>query len=165
MFGRTVAPALAMGNATVIKRRKRPCMVPLRLAELAAEAGFPDGAINVVPGLGEEAGAALSPTIAALISSRSRAARKVGTLIPDRSGEEPYRLHARTRRQIPADHLRRCRSRSRRAIRGGRNRAECRADLLGGQPSSGGTAHLGQVHGGSENPLRADPRGHAGDGS
>jgi len=60
MFGRTVAPALAMGNATVIKPAEEACLVPLRLAELAAEAGFPEGAINVVPGLGEEAGAALS---------------------------------------------------------------------------------------------------------
>jgi aldehyde dehydrogenase (NAD+) len=60
MFSRTVAPALAMGNATVIKPAEEACMVPLRIAELAAEAGFPEGAINIVPGLGEEAGAALS---------------------------------------------------------------------------------------------------------
>jgi aldehyde dehydrogenase (NAD+) len=60
MFGRTVAPALAMGNATVVKPAEEACLVPLRVAELAAEVGFPEGAINVVPGLGEEAGAALS---------------------------------------------------------------------------------------------------------
>jgi aldehyde dehydrogenase (NAD+) len=60
MFGRTVAPALAMGNSTVIKPAEEACLVPLRLAELAAEAGFPEGAVNVVPGLGEEAGAALA---------------------------------------------------------------------------------------------------------
>ena len=60
MFGRTVAPALAMGNATVIKPAEDACLTPLRLAELAAEVGFPEGAINIVPGLGEEAGAALS---------------------------------------------------------------------------------------------------------
>jgi len=60
MFGRTVAPALAMGNATVVKPAEEACLVPLRLAELAAEAGFPEGAVNVVPGLGEEAGAALA---------------------------------------------------------------------------------------------------------
>jgi aldehyde dehydrogenase (NAD+) len=60
MFGRTVAPALAMGNATVIKPAEEACLVPLRLAELCAEAGFPEGAVNVVPGLGEEAGAALA---------------------------------------------------------------------------------------------------------
>jgi aldehyde dehydrogenase (NAD+) len=60
MFGRTMAPALAMGNATVCKPAEEACMVPLRLAELSVEAGFPEGAINMVPGLGEEAGAALS---------------------------------------------------------------------------------------------------------
>ena len=60
MFGRTVAPALAMGNACVVKPAEDACLTPLRLAELAAEVGFPDGALNIVPGLGEEAGAALS---------------------------------------------------------------------------------------------------------
>jgi len=60
MFGRTVAPALAMGNACVIKPAEDACLTPLRMAELAAEAGFPEGAINIVPGLGEEAGAALA---------------------------------------------------------------------------------------------------------
>ena len=60
MFGRTLAPALAMGNASVVKPAEDACLTPLRLAELAAEAGFPEGAINLVPGLGEEAGAALA---------------------------------------------------------------------------------------------------------
>jgi aldehyde dehydrogenase (NAD+) len=59
MFGRTIAAALAVGNATVLKPAEDACMTPLRLAELATEAGFPAGAINVVPGYGEEAGAAL----------------------------------------------------------------------------------------------------------
>ncbi|MEX0960073.1 MAG: aldehyde dehydrogenase family protein [Burkholderiales bacterium] len=60
MFGRSLAPALAMGNATVIKPAEEACMTPVRLAELAMEAGFPEGAINLVTGIGEEAGAALS---------------------------------------------------------------------------------------------------------
>ncbi|WP_294641144.1 aldehyde dehydrogenase family protein [uncultured Aureimonas sp.] len=60
MFGRTVGPALAMGNACVVKPAEDACLTPLRLAELMAEVGFPEGAIAVVPGLGEEAGAALS---------------------------------------------------------------------------------------------------------
>jgi aldehyde dehydrogenase (NAD+) len=60
MFGRTLGPALAVGNATVVKPAEDACMTPLRMAELAAEAGFPEGAINIVPGLGEEAGAALA---------------------------------------------------------------------------------------------------------
>ena len=60
MFGRTVAPALAMGNACVVKPAEDACLTPLRIAELAAAVGFPAGALNVVPGLGEAAGAALS---------------------------------------------------------------------------------------------------------
>lgn len=59
MFGRTLAPALAVGNATVMKPAEDACMTTLRLVELAAEAGFPEGAINLVPGRGIEAGAAL----------------------------------------------------------------------------------------------------------
>ena len=60
MFGRSLAPALAMGNATVIKPAEDACLSTLRLAELCADAGFPAGAINLVPGSGETAGAALS---------------------------------------------------------------------------------------------------------
>lgn len=59
MFGRTLAPALAVGNATVLKPAEDACLTTLRLAELAIAAGFPEGAINVVPGRGIEAGAAL----------------------------------------------------------------------------------------------------------
>lgn len=60
MFGRTLAPALAMGNATVLKPAEDACLATLRMAELAREAGFPPGAINLVPGRGEVAGAALA---------------------------------------------------------------------------------------------------------
>ena len=60
MFGRSVAPALAMGNAAVVKPAEDACLSIVRTAELALEVGFPPGALNVVTGLGEEAGAALS---------------------------------------------------------------------------------------------------------
>ena len=60
MFGRTLAPALAMGNATVLKPAEEACLTPLRITALSEQAGFPRGAINVVTGLGEEAGAALA---------------------------------------------------------------------------------------------------------
>ncbi|MCE0506559.1 aldehyde dehydrogenase family protein [Roseivivax sp. GX 12232] len=60
MFGRTIAPALAMGNACVLKPAEDACLSPIRLCELAAEAGLPPGALNCVPGRGESAGAALS---------------------------------------------------------------------------------------------------------
>ncbi len=60
MFGRTIGASTAAGNAVVMKPAEEACLSVLRLAELAQEAGFPPGAINVVTGLGEEAGAALS---------------------------------------------------------------------------------------------------------
>ena len=60
MIGRTVAPALAMGNATVLKPAEDTSLSALRFAEIAAGAGLPDGVLNVVTGLGEEAGAALT---------------------------------------------------------------------------------------------------------
>jgi len=60
MFGRTIAPALAMGNATVLKPAEEACAICLEFGRLAIEAGFPAGALNIVTGLGEEAGAALT---------------------------------------------------------------------------------------------------------
>ena len=59
MFGRSLAPALAAGNAVVLKPAEDACMSPLLLSAIAEEAGIPAGAINVVTGLGHEAGAAL----------------------------------------------------------------------------------------------------------
>ncbi|MCG8354114.1 MAG: aldehyde dehydrogenase family protein [Kiloniellales bacterium] len=58
--GRSIGAALAMGNACVVKPAEDACQSILRIAELALEAGFPPGAVNVVPGLGAEAGAALA---------------------------------------------------------------------------------------------------------
>ena len=53
-------PALACGNAVVLKPAEQTPLTALRVAQLAQEAGFPDGVINVVPGYGPTAGAALS---------------------------------------------------------------------------------------------------------
>jgi aldehyde dehydrogenase (NAD+) len=60
MTGRTAGPALAMGNVMVIKPAEDACLSVMRIAELALEAGLPRGVLNVVTGLGIEAGAALS---------------------------------------------------------------------------------------------------------
>jgi aldehyde dehydrogenase (NAD+)/betaine-aldehyde dehydrogenase len=57
---RTIAPALAAGNCCVLKPSEDAPLTALLLGELALEAGFPPGTLNVVPGYGEEAGAALA---------------------------------------------------------------------------------------------------------
>ncbi len=54
------APALAAGCTIVLKPAEQTPLSALRLAELAQEAGFPDGVINVVPGFGPTAGAAIA---------------------------------------------------------------------------------------------------------
>ncbi len=60
IIGRSVGAALAMGNACVLKPAEEACLTALAFARLAEEAGLPPGALNVVPGLGAEAGAALA---------------------------------------------------------------------------------------------------------
>jgi aldehyde dehydrogenase (NAD+) len=60
IIGRSVGAALAMGNACVLKPAEEACLTALAFAHIAQTAGLPAGALNVVPGLGEEAGAALS---------------------------------------------------------------------------------------------------------
>ena len=60
IIGRSVGAALAMGNACVLKPAEEACLTALAFARIAQAAGLPAGALNVVPGLGEEAGAALS---------------------------------------------------------------------------------------------------------
>ncbi len=60
IIGRSVGAALAMGNACVLKPAEEACLSALAFGRIAQAAGFPAGAINIVPGLGEEAGAALS---------------------------------------------------------------------------------------------------------
>ncbi len=60
ILGRVAGAGLAMGNALVLKPAEDACLSVLRVAELALEAGLPEGAFNVVTGTGREAGAPLS---------------------------------------------------------------------------------------------------------
>ena len=80
IIGRSVGAALAMGNACVLKPAEEACLSALAFGHIALEAGLPAGALNIVPGLGEEAGAALSahPGVAHLSFTGSVA---VGRLI------------------------------------------------------------------------------------
>ena len=55
-----LGPALATGNTVVLKPAEQTPLTALRLGELIMEAGFPDGVVNIVPGYGETAGAALA---------------------------------------------------------------------------------------------------------
>ncbi len=55
-----LGPALATGCCVVLKPAEQTPLTALRLGELIAEAGFPDGVVNIVPGYGETAGAALA---------------------------------------------------------------------------------------------------------
>jgi aldehyde dehydrogenase (NAD+) len=60
IIGRSVGAALAMGTACVLKPAEEACLTALAFAQIATDAGLPAGALNVVTGLGAEAGAALS---------------------------------------------------------------------------------------------------------
>src|SRR5271157_2533116 len=103
--GRTIGAALAMGNACVLKPAEEACLTSLALAELAREAWFPAGALNVVPGLGEEAGAALaahpgvrhlsftgSVAVGALV--QAAAARHVAPVTLELGGKSPQLVFA-----------------------------------------------------------------------
>jgi aldehyde dehydrogenase (NAD+) len=60
IIGRSVVAALTMGNAVVLKPAEEACLTALAFARIAAEAGLPAGALNLVTGTGEAAGAALA---------------------------------------------------------------------------------------------------------
>jgi 4-guanidinobutyraldehyde dehydrogenase/NAD-dependent aldehyde dehydrogenase len=55
-----IGPVLACGNSLVLKPSEKSSLTALRIAELAVEAGLPEGVFNVVPGLGHTAGKALA---------------------------------------------------------------------------------------------------------
>ncbi|MCY7370864.1 MAG: aldehyde dehydrogenase family protein [Polaromonas sp.] len=86
IFGRSVGGALAAGNVCVVKPSEDACLSLLRVAELAAEAGFPAGAINIVTGYGYEVGNALArhPGIDHISFTGSP---QIGTLIQQAAAE------------------------------------------------------------------------------
>lgn len=55
-----LAPALAAGNTVVLKPAEQTPVTSIELAKLIQEAGFPEGVVNIIPGYGETAGAALA---------------------------------------------------------------------------------------------------------
>ncbi len=81
-----LAPALAAGNSVVLKPAEQSPLSALFLAELAAEAGLPAGVLNVVPGMGAEAGRALGlhPDVDCLVFTGST---EVGKLFQTYAGQ------------------------------------------------------------------------------
>ncbi len=86
IFGRSVGGALAAGNVCVVKPSEDACLSLIRVAQLAAECGFPAGAINIVTGYGHEVGDALArhPGIDHISFTGSP---RVGTLIQQVAAE------------------------------------------------------------------------------
>ncbi len=70
-----LAPALAAGNSVILKPAEQSPLTALRLGRLAQQAGLPDGVLNVVTGLGSEAGQAISshPDVDAVVFTGSTA--------------------------------------------------------------------------------------------
>ena len=105
IIGRSVGAALAMGNACVLKPAEEACLTALAFARIAQAAGLPAGALNVVPGLGDEAGAALSAhpgvrhvsftgsvAVGALI--QAAAAKNAGPVTLELGGKSPQLVFA-----------------------------------------------------------------------
>ncbi len=102
---RSVVPALAGGNTVVLKPAEETPLTALRMGPLLAEAGFPAGVYNVVPGFGDDAGAALAGhpsinhlsftgSVATGISVMQQAARNVVPVTLELGGKSPHIIFA-----------------------------------------------------------------------
>ncbi|AXB42448.1 aldehyde dehydrogenase family protein [Amycolatopsis albispora] len=105
MLCRSVAPALAAGNTAVVKPAEQTPLTALRFAELVLEAGYPPGTVNVVTGLGAEAGHALAahPGIGSLTFTGSvttgravlrAAAEHITPVVTELGGKSPQLVFA-----------------------------------------------------------------------
>jgi aldehyde dehydrogenase (NAD+) len=105
IVGRSVGAALAMGNACVLKPAEEACLTVLAFARIATDAGLPAGALNVVTGLGDEAGAALSAhpgvqhisftgSVATGIAVQTAAARNAVPVTLELGGKSPQIVFA-----------------------------------------------------------------------
>jgi aldehyde dehydrogenase (NAD+) len=105
MTGRSVAPSLAMGNAIVLKPAEDTSLTALSLAKLAEEAGFPPGVFDVVTGLGDEAGAALSAHLGIGHVSFT-GSREVGVLIQTAAAKNTIPVTLETAESLPRSSFR-----------------------------------------------------------
>jgi acyl-CoA reductase-like NAD-dependent aldehyde dehydrogenase len=100
------APALAAGNAVLLKPAETTPLTALRLAELAAEAGLPEHLFQVLPGRGDIAGEALvrNPRVAKIVFTGStRVGRRVMALCADRAKRVTLELGGKSPNVVFAD--------------------------------------------------------------
>lgn len=116
MVCRSLAPALAAGNTTVVKPAEQTPLTALKFAEVLLEIGFPAGVYNVVPGFGEEAGKALNehPGIGSITFTGSvetgrailrAAAEHVKPVVLELGGKSPQIIFADTDLELAADEV------------------------------------------------------------
>jgi acyl-CoA reductase-like NAD-dependent aldehyde dehydrogenase len=106
ILAKSLAPALANGNTVVIKPSELTPLTTLELARIAAEAGIPDGVVNVVTGLGATAGKALSehPGVARVtFTGGTEVGREVGVAAARRFARATTELGGKTPVLIFAD--------------------------------------------------------------
>ena len=129
-----LGPALATGCTVVLKPAEQTPLTALRLAELIAEAGVPDGVVNVVPGFGETAGAALAAHMD-VDKVAFTGSTEVGKLIVQAAAGNLKKRHAGTGRQEPEHRVRGRRPGRRHRGRGQRDLLQPRPVLRGRLPA------------------------------
>lgn len=103
---KSLAPALATGNSVVLKPSEQTPLTALLLGEIAQETGLPDGVLNVVPGLGPVAGAALTghPLVAkAVFTGGTEPGRAVALAAAGRFAKATVELGGKTPVLVFAD--------------------------------------------------------------
>ena len=103
---KSLAPALATGNSVVVKPSELTPFTPLRLADLAADAGVPPGVLNVVTGIGSVAGARLAehPDVGKVVfTGGTEAGRSVSAAASSRFAKVTVELGGKTPVLVFAD--------------------------------------------------------------
>ena len=151
-----LAPALAAGNTVVLKPAELTPLTAMRFAEIALDAGLPEGVVNVVAGPGSVCGQRLveHPDVAKIAFTGST---EVGRSIAAGAAADDQARDARTRRQVAQHRVRRCRPRggcgaAPMAVFGNAGQDCCARSRILVQRSV-----LDRVHGGARGRRRGDP--------